>query len=1398
MSDKSASASDRGYDSALERTVPSEQFDADGIRRQLKRTTEDVSPGIRPQSFLLRTETDTNVTPAEDTTGLGGFGETTTVPAKLLADDRDGGSRFEVLDEIGTGGTARVFAVHDRSLNRTIALKLLRGKRAAKPGVENRFINEARVTAMLEHPNIMPVHDIGTTDEGRVYFTMKNIAGVSLGDAIRAERAGKPVPDDFRSLYGRVSIIVRLCDALSFAHDRGYLHQDVKPDNIMLGEYGEVLLLDWGCALTTGEAVRTDSRAAYGTPAYMSPEQARREAVDERCDVYCAGATLFHALFLRHPTWSSAPEEFWEKKRRGNIDMPTDDERRRVPAPLIGIALKALAPDPAQRYQTVALLARDLARYQAGLAVSAHRETPFELFGRWYRKNRRVFWIAAIAAATVMGTGTLLLREKIQQWVTWRLVYAENFENDTTTVLRRRWHASRSLNWYDFNTVGVIESDAWHVEQGALHAYGRTALGALTFARPIAGDLRIEWDVTALNSATNLNCFIAGDDRNTGYAFHVGEGGSSTRCILTKGAQLQVLAETHLTQALRAGKTYHFRMEREGKHIRLTVDGTRVLEYRDPDILHGIGHRTFGFEVALDNHLILDNITVYHHPLPLKVSPLEIPQRFLAEGQPAVALAQFRELAATYPGTPVATQASYYAGMCLVELDSLRAAARLFRSFVAAAPRHELAPLAMYEQATILRARGAVESADSLCERLMAEHGRSQMGRAILLDMNNARVARFERESRSFGADGAADRRLLNWLDRESRAMRRWSTLAGHTAGAFRETAARFLAGHDVGGDYHALAKRFRGHTEAIAHLLVGRHAAELLESMLPIHRDCCAEALVHTGAFQRVLDEYPDQHQACAQALNGLGRFGEVIERYPQERGQVAHALLALGRYEEILADYADRTAECAEALWRRGHAEEVLDRYLGVTEIALAAALHLGRVNELAEYTGGQGIFVVDIETGVTHKPDRAFAKLMKRNYHRHNAPFALLRALSEAGRLDEVHQYLTRPHLLTIALCDLGRHDTLLRRYPENRDVRARVYEYRGMIDSLLAVLPERVDNCVRGLHYAARYSELRTRYPYHRKAAARQLLAQNRYQAVVDSFPDQRLPCALALIRLGRGDDVLTRYPDLRDPCARALLAHGELETARHRYPEYRGLYADYLLSRGRYADIVRDYPDRTREYALALVELGRRDELPFTNGQYLLSRRERHTIMAVLAIHAYATGRRAMADSLMAARPVVYRGAPNDAHLRFGEVLLEPLIHALDGDRDALRVALDEVRRDHRYAWAQRLRHELEYLTGDIDDERFLSQPYRLGAATRLVLLNAIRADLEGHTQSAIDGYRRALAEPLTPTISAYRSQIRCAAVRHFALWRLASLGGDKATEGLPRYAFGAYIDGDLD
>ena len=143
-----------------------------------------------------------------------------------------------------------------------------------------------------------------------------------------------------------MNVILRVCDAVACAHGRGILHRDIKPDNIMLGAFGEVMLVDWGSALMSDEREAAVGRV-MGTPNYMSPEQARGELVDQRSDIYCLGASLFHLLTRRVPVSATSAEEFWDKKRHGTIDVPRSGQGEWCPARLLDIALKAMAPGPA-------------------------------------------------------------------------------------------------------------------------------------------------------------------------------------------------------------------------------------------------------------------------------------------------------------------------------------------------------------------------------------------------------------------------------------------------------------------------------------------------------------------------------------------------------------------------------------------------------------------------------------------------------------------------------------------------------------------------------------------------------------------------------------------------------------------------------------------------------------------------------------------------------------------------------------------------------------------------------------------------------------------------------------------------------------------------------------------
>ncbi len=1376
-----SSAYDETLREALERTISVEKFSPDATRVAMERTLSDAAFEQTPQHYLKKTEPNPGEeTGADESDTVTDFGDSSRIPPDLRDDLQVEGPRFEVLGKVGSGATSHVYAVRDNSLDRIIAVKYLRQSQSGRGAVKGRFIHEARITAKLEHPNILPVHDIGVSSDHRVFFAMKNVQGMTLGDAIRNAVAGADLPAEFATVDGRIRIMLKICDALAFAHDSGYIHQDVKPDNVMIGRYGEVLLLDWGSSLSTAEAAGPTGKALFGTPAYMSPEQARRERADERSDIYCIGATFFHALTLRHPTWATDPETFWTRKRRGEIDPASDDERRAARPALLDIALKAMHPDPAQRYQRVAEMANDLKRYQEGLAVSAHRETLLESAVRWYRRNRKVFWITSAAAALVLGAGGLLMREKIQELITWRRVLTEDFSQTDTRALSLQWRASRSTNWRDMTTDTIGDSSGpWWVEDGMLMGRGTVYLQDIAYATPIGGDLRVEWDAKTISGRMSLNCYIAGPTRTDAYTFHVGVGGNPQLLELTKGKPGVLLDRVRRTAALTTNQWHHFRMEKEGQTVRLEIDNELLFERLDPEVLSGPGHQQFGFENTLANTIAIDNIEVYHHPLPLKVSPLATPDQFLEAGLPREALRRYRSVMDAHAGHPVAADALYKIGRCLEELDSAAAALSVYDAFNGEYPNHRLTPFALYQKAKVLSELGRNEEE----YRTLAVLARRFAGHHLLRPVFVMLAARKTRQmqervdaaERSHDWDGVAE-----WLIEESGTLQRMMRDASMDPqqNGFLNEAIGYLGGFRVSMPFDSLSVLFRAMPTALADVLRERGAAELLLSRFPTAERAAADALVGVGAYERAVRDFPDKGAACARALLALGRYSELPRSYGEHREYCAEALLERGRYGDVLALYPDQPEACARALLYLNRADDVLERYSQRERQAVPAAAHAGKLTRYISRLSNRPSRLVRLIADTLHKADSAAQMLLATPEMFVPATYFvdLHLALRNAGRLHEVPATGVRrfPTTMATVYAGLGATDSLTDSLQRNRRALITRCLAFGEYDRILSAAPSFVSDCITALICQGRAELVRKRYPLHRTAHARLLLEQGRYEDVLSHYRDQRTQCAQALVALGRYDTVYASFPPPWEETYRAALALGKTAHVEQYRAAHRDVHAQHLYRHGRYDRVVDLYPDRTLWYGLSLVKLDRPYELPLTCADVILSRLERVDIAGSWAIREAERGTVRVRDSLLTTLPPAY-SAPAEYHLRFVSYLLHPILQGLEGRRGAMIRSLDSCAARHPLIFAQQLRYEAAYLAARIDSSAFLHQPHRRYVRERLELLRAIRSDIEGDTVCARQAYLRAAAVPTYPQRQAPRPLFDSEALRDFMDWRLRAL-----------------------
>ena len=311
----------------------------------------------------------------------------------------DGQPRFSPVTVLGEGSQGVVYRVADRDCRREVAFKLLAGDNASAEDVQ-RFVLEAQITAQLEHPGIVPVHDLGVLRDGTLYYSMKCVEGESLADHL-GPRAGRA-----EHRFALLEIFLHICQTIAFAHSRGVIHRDIKPRNIMVGTFGEVLLMDWGLAKIIGsedgsravrsdllpnsdDAYRTMIGTAVGTPAYMAPEQASgaTSTLDHRCDIYALGVLLYEMLCAISPYERGDVNRVLRQARDGEWTR-LDRRRRDLPRPLVAIVHLAMTCDRELRYQTVDSLARDVRAFLTGDAVVAYRESPAERLGRTLRRHR--------------------------------------------------------------------------------------------------------------------------------------------------------------------------------------------------------------------------------------------------------------------------------------------------------------------------------------------------------------------------------------------------------------------------------------------------------------------------------------------------------------------------------------------------------------------------------------------------------------------------------------------------------------------------------------------------------------------------------------------------------------------------------------------------------------------------------------------------------------------------------------------------------------------------------------------------------------------------------------------------------------------------------------------------
>jgi len=388
----------------------------------------------------------------------------------ILNADKD--RKYKLGGVVAKGGMGAIIDVRDLNLRRSLAMKVLLDPEQAGREQILRFIQEAQVTSQLQHPSIVPIYELGVDNSENVFYTMKFVKGRNLNDILKGIRKGDRKTIEEYPLSRLLDVFQRVCDAIAFAHSRRVIHRDLKPDNIMVGEYGEVQVMDWGLAkvlprkkTNSGsnisaadrekklksfiDSVSMDKEAGMlksldgdimGTPWFMAPEQAlgEIESIDNHTDIYALGGILYNILTLSMPITGNDIGEILNKVINGEIIPPNElcrstkgknnlphCEGGRVPEALAAVAMKAMAQNPEDRYQYVKFIQREIDKYQHGFAVSAENAGIGRQLSLFIKRNKTVSTAALLILMLMAGATALNYMEKIR---------AQNAEQDAVSA----------------------------------------------------------------------------------------------------------------------------------------------------------------------------------------------------------------------------------------------------------------------------------------------------------------------------------------------------------------------------------------------------------------------------------------------------------------------------------------------------------------------------------------------------------------------------------------------------------------------------------------------------------------------------------------------------------------------------------------------------------------------------------------------------------------------------------------------------------------------------------------------------------------------------------------------------------------------------------------------------
>ena len=781
-----------------------------------------------------------------------------------------------------------ILKLKDVNLKRSIDARLVQDSADADGPKTKTLVHEALMLSFLDHPGIPPIYDLDRADTDQIYYMMKRIDGVSLS-ALTIQSA-----DTEAKKYARVDeivgVFIKIAEVIAYAHSHGVIHRDIKPVNIVLGEYGAVYIVDWKTSIRlTEQNEKSDEDFLCGTPLYMSPEQAAGSKADKRSDIYSLGASMFHVLVKRPPLSRDNIESFWKAKQLGHIDAYDKGSDIAVPAPLLAICMRCLAQDPGERYQNVSELTEDLKKYQSGQMVDVYEYKFSDLIVHWLKSNRMHLKWAALFIIAVLIAGLLAYRVSLRELGQWGdPIYEEAF--DDGEQWKEHWH-------HEFRKTELLVNDGLLVTQNGpefLWFYKTRLEGSVAIEfegkildGSVPGDLSIAY-------CSDIEAFLEHDalPPNTYYLQH---GAYNNACSMIEGPNGRL---DYSSLKLRAGVTYKIRGEVDGKTLNLFLDGKQVCSY---ELLSPLNSGYIGIYAYFDGKSI-DNIKIYNRSLPEVTEIIKTGDILLENELYELAAERYQKIYETYAGTETGQECLYKIGLCKYNLEEIDAAFNVWASIGRSkfdvlirsahwnqwveAEKYEEVILDMYEMYPTLSAPLQVQ---------LREH---------------------------------------------------WGVILSYVRQmGFKDITRKFLSLRDR---YFPNDRIF---SAEVYNALVLLEEIDKIPKIFPEMEQYVISALSEMGAYDRLLTEYSDKFGVRAAILMNTAQYHLILDKQKNRNELQYSAMKMLGMFDEMEEIWQSDMYKRAEIMLARGLVDEVEQEFKDELNIQRMVMLYRGDVRAYME---------------------------------------------------------------------------------------------------------------------------------------------------------------------------------------------------------------------------------------------------------------------------------------------------------------------------------------------------------------------------------------------------------------------------------------------------------------